>query len=319
MKSFVQFARIVLVLLLIVVLPLTFVSAQEAEYPIPTDHRELLDRIVDEGLVPANFEVVMAWVADEYVNYTPLGPLDRAGLIGFFQGIHASLSDFTMTREAILVDGDLGATRATIRGVFDGEPFATPMGLVEPNGAAIVVPVHTIHRFNEEGRMVEEWASFDVLGFLTQLGAFPAPNPESGVMSMEEAEAFAARFDEVFNIPDLDVLDEIFSPDYVGHLPLAPEIDLQGLKDYIDTFRAGVPDMIQTTHQVIIGEQELVVRVTYTGTHTGTLFGVPATGNPVVMEGIGILRFDDNGLVVENWAVLDMIGVLAQIGVFPPA
>lgn len=140
-----------------------------------------------------------------------------------------------------------------------------------------------------------------------------------GIMSVEEAEAFTARFDEVFNIPDLDVLDEIFSQDYVGHLPFAPEIDLQGLKDYIDSFRVGVPDMVQETHQVIIGENELVVRVTYTGTHTGPLFGVPATGNPIVMEGIGILRFDENGLVVENWAVLDMGGVLAQIGAFPPA
>lgn len=140
------------------------------------------------------------------------------------------------------------------------------------------------------------------------------------VMSEEEARQFTERFDEVFNIPDLAVLDEIFSPDYVGHLPLAPEIDLQGLKDYIDTFRLGVPDMIQTTHATIIGEHELVVRVTYTGTHTGTLFGVyPPTGNPILMEGIGILRFNDEGLVEENWAVLDMVGVLAQIGAFPPA
>ncbi|MBW4438226.1 MAG: ester cyclase [Pleurocapsa minor GSE-CHR-MK-17-07R] len=146
-----------------------------------------------------------------------------------------------------------------------------------------------------------------------------APEMQPGVMSVEDAERFADRFDEVFNIPDLDVLDEIFSQDYVGHLPFAPELDLQGLKDYIDTFRAGVPDMVQETHQVIIGEHELVVRVTYTGTHTGTLFGVPATGNPIVMEGIGILRFDDDGLVVENWAVLDMGGVFAQIGIFPPA
>lgn len=146
-----------------------------------------------------------------------------------------------------------------------------------------------------------------------------APVMLPGVMSVEEAEQFVARFDEVFNIPDLDILDEIFSQDYVGHLPFAPEIDLQGLKDYIDTFRVGVPDMVQETHAFIIGEQDLVVRVTYTGTHTGPLFGVPATGNPIVMEGIGILRFNDEGLVVENWAVLDMGGVLAQIGAFPPA
>lgn len=319
MKPSVKSATAVIVLLLTIVLPLTFVSAQETDYPVPADHRELLDRIAVEGLAAANYDLVAAWVADDYINMTPLGSLDRAGLIGFFQAMHASLSDFAMDREFVIVEDDMGATRLVIRGVFDGEPFATPMGLLEPNGATIAIPIHTIHRFDDAGRMIEEWVTFDVLDFLTQLGAFPAPAGASGVMSVEEADAFVARFDQVFNIPDLDVLDEIFSQDYVGHLPLAPVIDLQGLKDYIDTFRAGVPDMIQTTHQVIIGEHELVVRVTYTGTHTGTLFGVPATGNPIVMEGIGILRFDDSGLVVENWAVLDMIGVLAQIGAFPPA
>jgi predicted ester cyclase len=160
-----------------------------------------------------------------------------------------------------------------------------------------------------------------ILVMLASYGFFAQDDAQvmlPGVMSVEEAERFVARFDEVFNIPDLDILDEIFSQDYVGHLPFAPVIDLQGLKAYIDTFRVGVPDMIQETHAFIIGEQDLVVRVTYTGTHTGPLFGVPATGNPIIMEGIGILRFNEEGLVVENWAVLDMGGVLAQIGVFPP-
>jgi hypothetical protein len=37
------------------------------------------------------------------------------------------------------------------------------------------------------------------------------------------------------------------------------------------------------------------------------------------MDGIGIFSFDENGLATENWAVLDVVGLLAQIGAFPPA
>jgi hypothetical protein len=33
----------------------------------------------------------------------------------------------------------------------------------------------------------------------------------------------------------------------------------------------------------------------------------------------GIFRFDENGLAAENWAVVDVLGILAQIGAFPPA
>lgn len=29
--------------------------------------------------------------------------------------------------------------------------------------------------FDEDVRIIEEWVQFDVLNFLTQLGAFPAP------------------------------------------------------------------------------------------------------------------------------------------------
>jgi predicted ester cyclase len=320
-RLFVVVVLLLASLLLIFVLPQTLVSAQDSEYPVPADHRELLERIVTEGLVPANFDLVTAWVADDYINDTPLGPLDRAGLIGFIQALHASLSNFEMEREIVMVEGDMGATRLVIRGVFDGEPFATPLGLLAPNGAAVEVVVHTIHRFNEAGLMAEEWAMFDVFGFLSQLGAFPAPSDavmQPGVMTVEAAQQFAERFDAVFDGPSLEIADEIFAEDFVAHLPLAPELDRAGWKAYVGSFYAAMSDLTQEVNEVIVSGNQVIVRVTYTGTHDGPLFGIPATGNTVVMNAVGIFTFNDEGLAVENWANLDVVGVLAQIGAFPP-
>jgi predicted ester cyclase len=60
------------------------------------------------------------------------------------------------------------------------------------------------------------------------------------------------------------------------------------------------------------------VRFTLTGTHTSELFGVPAGGTRVEVEGITILRFRDDR-VVERWNRLDDIAFLSQIGAMAAA
>jgi predicted ester cyclase len=146
-----------------------------------------------------------------------------------------------------------------------------------------------------------------------------APEPIVPLISQEDAEAFAARFQSIFDGPNLEVIDELFAEDYVGHLPLAPELDREGLKAYIASFYDALPDLRQETSQVIVGEDRVVLRVAYLGTHEGALFGVAPTGAAVVMTGTGIFSFDETGLVTENWAEIDVVGLLAQIGAFPPA
>jgi steroid delta-isomerase-like uncharacterized protein len=158
--------------------------------------------------------------------------------------------------------------------------------------------------------------SFSPLQAQESTDTFNAPGAP---ISEEAAAAFVERFDAIFNEPNLDIVDEIFASDFVGHLPLAPELDREGWKAYVASFRAGASDTIEQIHRYFITEDRLILHVTYNGTHDGVLFGVPATGNPISMNGIGIFRFNEEGLAVENWAVLDLAGVLAQIGAFPPA
>ncbi len=146
------------------------------------------------------------------------------------------------------------------------------------------------------------------------------PEAVQGVLSQEAVDQFVERFDSIFNGPDsVSNADEIFAPDFVGHLPLAPELDLEGWKAYVVSFYDAFPDMTQEVNQVIVAPDRLILHVTYTGTHEGALFGIPATGKSISMDGIGIFKFNEDGLAVENWAVLDVVGLLAQIGAFPPA
>ena len=62
-------------------------------------------------------------------------------------------------------------TRYTIGGTHKGEFFGVP-----GTGKRIEISGINIDRFDEEsGKMVEEWASYDLLGAMRQMGAISEP------------------------------------------------------------------------------------------------------------------------------------------------
>jgi predicted ester cyclase len=56
--------------------------------------------------------------------------------------------------------------------------------------------------------------------------------------------------------------------------------------------------------------------VTISGTHTGELFGIPATGKDVSYPGIEIVRTPRSSRP-RFWDLLDMLTMMQQIGVAP--
>jgi len=48
--------------------------------------------------------------------------------------------------------------------------------------------------------------------------------------------------------------------------------------------------------------------------HTGTLLGIPATGNPLQLDAVDIYRIDDAGKISEQWAFEDFAAILSQVG-----
>jgi steroid delta-isomerase-like uncharacterized protein len=99
-------------------------------------------------------------------------------------------------------------------------------------------------------------------------------------------------------------------------LPLAPELTRDGWKAFVQSFYAGFPDLRMELHEVVATEDRAVLRVTYRGTHSGEFQGVPATGKKVAMTGIGMFAIH-NGRAVENWAEINVIELMQQIGAIP--
>jgi predicted ester cyclase len=53
------------------------------------------------------------------------------------------------------------------------------------------------------------------------------------------------------------------------------------------------------------------------GTHTGSIYGIPATGRPVDVIEVALWRVE-NGLIVEAWYFGDELGLLRQLAQNPP-
>lgn len=142
-------------------------------------------------------------------------------------------------------------------------------------------------------------------------------------MSMQEYKRLFRHMPEVyFNQGDLTQVDNEIVPDYVDHvLPPQYPRGVAGLRQFVTLFRAGMPDVHYTVDHLtaddLIGEGDKVVqRLIARGTHTGELFGIPATGREIRWTEVHIGRYAD-GKLVEHWGNVDVLGIFQQMGVIP--
>ena len=82
-------------------------------------------------------------------------------------------------------------------------------------------------------------------------------------------------------------------------------------------YLAAFPDLRMDPVDVLPSGDKVVARVKATGTNTGELMGMPATGKSVDVQLIDIMRFGDDGLVHEHWGVFDAMAMMQQLGVIP--
>jgi steroid delta-isomerase-like uncharacterized protein len=136
-------------------------------------------------------------------------------------------------------------------------------------------------------------------------------------MSTDQHKALLRRFIDLWNTGHTRAADEFVSPDLVDHsLPPGMPPGLEGFKLLVQTFRSAFPDLQITIDELAAQDDRATARVTFRGTHQGEFQGIAPTGKTFTMAAIGMLRFAD-ALVMEHWAVLDLLGLLQQLGVAP--
>jgi steroid delta-isomerase-like uncharacterized protein len=121
----------------------------------------------------------------------------------------------------------------------------------------------------------------------------------------------------VWSRGEVDLVDELVSPDYVEHH--TGDSVLEGpeeLKAYVEETRAGISGFTKHVEDVVVGDDKVTVRYVATGTHDNEFRGVEPSGNDVEVDGILIYRVED-GRIAEGWEVSDALTLLRQIGALP--
>lgn len=138
----------------------------------PKEMKRYERRFIDEVWNEGKMDLLEETVSEDYVGhwFSLEGDVDRDGFRRFIEDVRAGFSDFEMRIEYVIAEDDSVAVAFTTTGTHDGEfmdiPATGKRGL-EPT------PGIFIHKFDEDGMLVEAWATWDALGLLQKLGVAP--------------------------------------------------------------------------------------------------------------------------------------------------
>ncbi|MGB3553222.1 MAG: ester cyclase [Jannaschia sp.] len=277
----------------------------------------------------------------------PFGMLDGAGLAGLWADLRRSMPDMER-RDDIFLAGDnhpderwtglcpprMVACCGSYVGTFR-EPFAG----IPPTGGAAALTYGEAHAFDGD-RLTASWLVWDLAGLMMQAGCWPmaaplgapghwpAPRGGQGVRleASPEAGSLARVLDmhEVLNGFDGRDIDAIsmhhWHPDFMywaaGNIGACRGVE--GFRAHHQIpYRRAFPGALGAGHFVRLSDGPFAV----TGgdvaiTHTGADYmGVAATGQAMRFRVMDFYRFDNDGLIAENWLPNDTIGLMAQMGV----
>jgi steroid delta-isomerase-like uncharacterized protein len=121
--------------------------------------------------------------------------------------------------------------------------------------------------------------------------------------------------EEVWNKGNLEIIDELFSVDFVWHfLPNGSETKgLDKLRDRIRNHRKAFPDWTETIRQIVAEGDFVAIHFTSTGTNKGSFLGNPPSGKQIQINEMSIFRIVD-GKIVEQWLIPDLLSLNQQLG-----
>jgi steroid delta-isomerase-like uncharacterized protein len=143
------------------------------------ENKEKMRRVLEEAFGQGKVEVIDEVLHSDFVCYDPnseSGEIRGAETIkGEIEYFRNAVPDLTYTVEDQVAEGDKVVSRYTVSGTHEGEFFGIP-----GSGKRIEMMGINIDRFDESGKLVEEWPEYDLLGAMKQIGAIPEPQQQAG-------------------------------------------------------------------------------------------------------------------------------------------
>jgi steroid delta-isomerase-like uncharacterized protein len=133
--------------------------------------------------------------------------------------------------------------------------------------------------------------------------------------SQADGRTLATRYLKGLNDHDPDAVDGFVAVDYINHNAFVDN-GREANRAFWSSFFTAFPDIKATMDDLVVAGDRVAGRFTYRGTHAGTFYGVPATGNAIEMRSIDIWR-TENGEFAEHWDEVNYLELFQQIGMIP--
>jgi predicted ester cyclase len=317
----------------------------------PEENKAIVLRTLEEVFARKNPDAILEADAEDVVLHAAGFPAPVVGrqAVRDWAAEHLAAFESRVTVEDAIAEGDMVALRSTMRLLHKGEYLGIPA-----TGRELAFTQMEMVRL-AGGRIQETWVSLDTQGVMQQLGVLPKGRPPRALLGLmiawqrlgrrgrgaagekgndeplpapspskgKEAGAGgirvpALRFvDELFGRRNLGVIREICSPEIVFHLPGYPE-PLRGVaavEEWAAGYLAAFEGRLEVEDVVVEGNL-IALRATMRTTHKGEYLGVPPTGRRLTFTELSLTRYD-GGRAVEFWLMLDTLGVMQQLGLFP--
>jgi hypothetical protein len=149
-----------------------FISPDDTRYD---ERSRALVRIGRDAIAKENPSALRAYFSTDFQFHGPDGDLGFEELAGFFAQMRNAFTNYYCERYEIVSSGNLIGCRTEMGGVFD-KPFdPTPVGTVQPHGRQVTLTLINMFRYDDDGRLAEEWVQYDNREWLHQLGVELVP------------------------------------------------------------------------------------------------------------------------------------------------
>ena len=273
----------------------------------------------------------------------PLGEMDVSGLAGVYAGLSKAWPDFER-RESIVISGEDqdGAVWIGCCGYYCGT-FEEDWLDIPATGHLVHMRFHEFFRIEGE-QVVEMQAVWDLPEVMMQAGVWPmvpslgreihVPGPASGdglgphgsgsqVALVEEMLSFLSKHPKGGG-PEVMEMERFWHPkmNWYGPSGIGTSRGIKGFRNnHQIPFLAAMPDRGQNRYGTSVhffGEGDFVAVTGWPNMRqtisAGGWLGIAPSKQDVVLRSLDFWRVE-NGLIRENWVLLDLLDLYRQIGV----
>lgn len=88
----------------------------------------------------------------------------------------------------------------------------------------------------------------------------------------------------------------------------------EGIQQFLEGMLHTWPDLQLTVEHVVSEDNWVMGRSVATATHTNTVLGVQSTGKKITATFWDLHLFNEDGLIIETWNLMDNLAIMQQIG-----